>query len=760
MLSATLYSIGGADIAMAPDGSSVLLTTGVRVDTGLDEATARRRSAGAGGTVFSSEGLYTPTNTTGNVNSPRVEIDQQGTVLAAFIDSPTTTGADSFNRELRAAQATPDTPFEDADVIATRGTDVSIEMGDVAISNGHSIVGYERNIGAGRATLLTSYRAAGATDFATPQTLDGSPTDPAQAASGLDLAMFPDGEAMVGYNIEIANTRIARVAFRKKTGIQANQWSGYNRVDNFGPADTARVGVDDSGRGVIQWTEHRGANDNEVWAQSTNQSGTDGALNKLGEGDIPETQLSVSPSGQAVSVWTRTNTEASLVAQASFGAPPGAPPPPVDTTATADRRRSRRARSSWPAPSHSGKATVLTVSASSAATRIEWKVDGSPTVIAPGSLRSIRFRPDRSFSATARVIAPGGNRTTTRTFRGPAVPDDSDAKKVYRRVQESGAGVYAAGNASVLMGGTSYCGATWIYASRQTTSGCFRPVEALGDIPSAEQGVLARLAEAFALNAADTGLMRRAVELTEGYVGSGAAFLANAWPMYPNGSAKIVVYPQASTLLSSNAAIRVGGQSIKPAGGGFNLRLNPSQPRHPARERAAAARVLGGRRLPLHRRLQRQPSRGPRCQLQRVHEHPRPGADEHAAAFLHQPQRRAGHHPAGLPPHPVHAEHGRPLDQLGGDVPGHPPDQELQLHVQPGRGRVARPGRCLRVQHHLPGDGASGRRAHDQERQDRPCQDQPQLRLARPAAHPWIVPRERHARPGLRPHAPVRSTCA
>ena len=329
VLSATLYSIGGADIAMAPDGSSVLLTTGVRVDTGLDEATARRRSAGAGGTVFSSEGLYTPTNTTGNVNSPRVEIDQQGTVLAAFIDSPTTTGADSFNRELRAAQATPDTPFEDADVIATRGTDVSIEMGDVAISNGHSIVGYERNIGAGRATLLTSYRAAGATDFATPQTLDGSPTDPAQAASGLDLAMFPDGEAMVGYNIEIANTRIARVAFRKKTGIQANQWSGYNRVDNFGPADTARVGVDDSGRGVIQWTEHRGANDNEVWAQSTNQSGTDGALNKLGEGDIPETQLSVSPSGQAVSVWTRTNTEASLVAQASFGAPPGAPPPPA-----------------------------------------------------------------------------------------------------------------------------------------------------------------------------------------------------------------------------------------------------------------------------------------------------------------------------------------------------------------------------------------------------------------------------------------------
>ena len=102
-----------------------------------------------------------------------------------------------------------------------------------------------------------------------------------------------------------------------------------------------------------------------------------------------------------------------------------------------------------------------------------------------------------------------------------------------------------------------------------------RPVDALGDIPGAERGVLDPLARELDLDRTQAELMRRAVELTDGYVARARTEINDRWPVIPAGGADIVAFTQAQVLASSNAAIQVGGIRFGQGAGGFDLKIDP-----------------------------------------------------------------------------------------------------------------------------------------------------------------------------------------
>ena len=135
--------------------------------------------------------------------------------------------------------------------------------------------------------------------------------------------------------------------------------------------------------------------------------------------------------------------------------------------------------------------------------------------------------------------------------------------------------MFAVGDANVLTGRASSCGSVIVYARLHTLSGCFLPADVLGDIPASERA-LEPLADALRLDQSDAPLMRRAVQLTDGYVARGRVVINGVWTVEPSGSARVVSYPQAKALTSSNASIRVAGRPMGPAGPTFNLRLDPS----------------------------------------------------------------------------------------------------------------------------------------------------------------------------------------
>jgi hypothetical protein len=253
-------------------------------------------------------------------------------------------------------------------------------------------------------------------------------------------------------------------------------------------------------------------------------------------------------------------------------------------------------------PFADGKAVVLSALVNGAPanrvngvriSRLEWHFGTTTKTIVgrrsfTGALQtSIRIRPSVISSARVRVVAvlSGGSTATgqrsffTRSFLAKHTPKDSTSKRVARALSSTKANiVYAVGAANVLTGRSASCGRSTIYAGKMRLDGCFRPIEARSDIPAAEGGAVTAVAKALHLPRSNSKLMRTMVGLTDGYRGTGRVLIYNHWPVDPHGGARIISYPQAKALTSSNATFRLVRRDVYgPTGRHLNLKLDPTR---------------------------------------------------------------------------------------------------------------------------------------------------------------------------------------
>ncbi len=183
---------------------------------------------------------------------------------------------------------------------------------------------------------------------------------------------------------------------------------------------------------------------------------------------------------------------------------------------------------------------------------------------------------------------PGGTRTFTRTFAGlrphqaAGGPRARAAATISNRVASAiddarQPKVFAIGMPSVLAGKTSGCGPMTVLSGSERMVGCLNPVDSMPDIPARERGVIDTLGRELRLDPADSDLMNEAVKQADGYIGTGRTLLNGTWPVVPAGAAKIVNFPQAEALFSSNAGFLVAGVRMGAGGGAMNFKLDPSK---------------------------------------------------------------------------------------------------------------------------------------------------------------------------------------
>ncbi len=315
----------------------------------------------------------------------------------------------------------------------------------------------------------------------------------------------------------------------------------------------------------------------------------------------PGPTIAMNSDGEGVAAWSQGDGSGNLVVKVSLFIPrpdpgpgPGTgvpdipePPPPPARPKPAVPSLIELAR-----PLGRGQATVLTLKAgepgskstSDGADKLDWGfgTPNEPPVageVVGGQLeRSVRLRlPDRSFTATVQARTPEGLRTFTRTFTAPSPPDTGDAGKVLDGLKKVAAPpVFAVGATNTLTTVSKTCSQMKVWSGEQKTSGCFKPIENLVDVPSLERGALHEVAKELKLDETKKEVMQKATELTDGYVAEGRTLLNDEFPVIPSGAADVVSFPQAKTLVSAKATLPVGSASYDPKNG-FNLKVDPKK---------------------------------------------------------------------------------------------------------------------------------------------------------------------------------------
>jgi len=564
------------DVAMDSQGNATV--------TWIEGYDVKARVRTAGGSYEPTSTIYTQSQAQPDalLFDPLVAVDAAGNAVVSWSDSPTSTISDRFPREVRSAQRSAGGVWEPDKLLTTREAFENIVLpGDVAIHNGTAVVMVLRT----SPVAETYTRPAGQPGFTVNKFYE-------YGSYGTDaggLTFDANGNALAVFSKRTANSVLTVASAYRPAG---GAWGPL--VDIPGTSTRQRVSApaaDAAGNFTVLWSSGEPDGPQQLWA-ATRPPGADSAFDApqviseprpAGEpaGLIEYPDLAVSGQGQAVAVWSHTDGEA-LRVEAAFGnVPPPVPQPPVVVPPVPPPPPEPPAPSAitLARPFASGKASILTVSVGGDVTRLEWKVDDSPAVfgrVVNGSLqRSVRVRtPGGAFKVTVTASGPGGTKGFTRTFEGARRPTDAAAAQV--KIGSQAADVIAVGNADVLTGRTSGCGELTIYAKKQQYSGCFKPIEDLDDIPAAERGVLSPLARAVEVSPSDAVTVRRAVELTDGYVAGGSVLINGRWRVVPRGSARLVSYPQAKILSSSGAGLRIGGRLFTPPGSGFTLALDPA----------------------------------------------------------------------------------------------------------------------------------------------------------------------------------------
>lgn len=503
-----------------------------------------------------------------NVYTTDMAFDKAGNALFVWLDNPLFSNSDTQASEVRAIQRNADGTFETQQLVAQRGVGRSLSQPQVLAFNANrSVISYTRETsGVGDFVAEYAYREG----------LAGGIWILKTAQFGADTRWGPNAPDPTGAGI--ADVIHLDNSSGRDVYLPANavSFNGANPLPAGIPETPTEF--DDSGRGSLAFRK----NDRLYFAQrEPGPAPTYSAPLDLGIDDIGFEDLAVGPDGTAAVAYEVNDGENTRVTvrfgdlppppgtPAPPGPPPPPPPPPEPRVPSAIQVAGKIV---------SGKATVLTVSTSATANRVEWRIGKSTRALVVGVVngvlaRSVRLRLDGPTDVSAKVFGPGGSQTYTRALTGAKEPTDAYAREVLSGQPPNNDPVWATGTEDVLTGRSSGCGALTVYSGALTISGCMRPIEGLADIPAGERGVLDSLNIAYGLLTSNTSLLGRATELADGYVITGTAKLNDRWPVTPAGKASLVAYPQAGVLTSSNASVRVAGQPIRSYFSGFKLQL-------------------------------------------------------------------------------------------------------------------------------------------------------------------------------------------
>lgn len=498
-----------------------------------------------------------------NVFSTDIAFDKAGNALFVWLDNPAFSNSDPRPSEVRSIQRNANGTYLPHQLVVQRGVGRSVNQPQiVAFDADHTVISYTRE---------TSGPGDFVADYAYRKGLSGGAWTYGIAQFGADTQWGPAATDPTGAGIAniIYLGRSTDDVYLPPAAVSFNGASPLPAAIPWTPTE-----FDDSGRGSLVFRKA----DRLYFAQrEPGPAPTYSQPLDLGPNDVGFEELAVGPDGTAAVAYevndgenTRVTVRFGDLPSPASPPPPAPPPPPEPRVPSAIQVAGKIV---------SGEATVLTVSASATANRVEWRVGKNSRAlvgsVANGVLqRSLRLRLDGPTDITAKVIGPGGSQTYTRALTGAKEPDDAYAREVLSGRPPNNDPVFATGTESVLTGKASSCGAVNVYSGALTISGCMRPIDGLADIPTGERGVLDSLNIAYGLLTSNTGLLGRATELADGYSISGTAKLNDRWPVSPVGKAGLVVYPQAGVLTSSNAYVRVAGQQVRSIFSGFKLQLS------------------------------------------------------------------------------------------------------------------------------------------------------------------------------------------
>lgn len=560
-------------------GNAIVMITTDLGNGGVGKQRAELISRPAGGGFSAPSPVYTTVgdaalNQDGQLGLYDIAFDAAGNAVVGFAENSYAFNQDRDWSELRgfgrSAGGTIELPPKR---IGGRNTDRAVSGLHMGISGSRQVAVYTRQVGAGTSDLEYVTRAASGDEWSGYRVLAGDRSDPRLAPTSGGLTADAAGNALVAVNgAQVAPGPSVPREFFLPTG--ATLFSGAHPS----PAgiDGADAQLKDAGDGQRYWTTQVGAA-SHLWFASRGAGETPsfGAPRDIGSFNVGGPAVAVGPNGHTAVLWLVQQGLDTKV-QAIFGdeptpgveppPPAPAPPPPPPVTNAIDAV----------GKVESGRPVVLSVAVTGVVSSIEWRIGNSRPYYGDAVNRAIRLRVNGTQTVKATLIGPGGTKTVSRTITGPRAPTDADARRVASGEPSSASAVIATGRPGVLSGKDAGCAGTNLYAGGRTLVGCMRPIDELTDIPAGERGVLDPLASAYRLTRSDAPLMDRAVQLLDGYVTTGTLTLDGLWPVVPSGGARIVSFPQAEALTSSNAAFRLAGQALKPAGGGFNLRLTSS----------------------------------------------------------------------------------------------------------------------------------------------------------------------------------------
>ncbi len=366
---------------------------------------------------------------------------------------------------------------------------------------------------------------------------------------------------------------------------------------------------DDSAVAVYQ---DKDANDDEVVQAALRPKGgttnfdapvtlserTGGSLENDGSGGdfSPKTEtgpkVAANASGEAVAAWARfdganTAVQVSLLTPRNDPAiPPPPPPPPRPKPAVLSPIQLAR-------PIARDQATVLIAKVPDGVTELRWRFESKDEPPIEGKIEgghlqdTVRLRlPDSTFRANLHTEGSDGPHDYARTFASLSPSSSANTKEVLAGLKATGTPpVFAVGDQATLTSAASQahsraaggaCSPTTIWSGQQKMSGCFKPIEQLGDIPNPEKGALHEVADQLKLDETKKDLMNKATQLTDGYVAQGKALLNDEFPVTPSQAASIVSIPQAKSLISAKAQLPVGSATYDPKNG-FNLKVDPKK---------------------------------------------------------------------------------------------------------------------------------------------------------------------------------------
>lgn len=318
---------------------------------------------------------------------------------------------------------------------------------------------------------------------------------------------------------------------------------------------------------------------------------TAGAITEFAAGSTPGFTADRAPTGITTgpdgNVWFTESGDPGAIVRVSPGpgqpapTPTPGPAPPQVTALTAA------------APVVAGSPALLSAHVQGDAQHLDWDLngDGKIEVSCPGDQTTLGFRPSAA-AGVARAAAGLGGRVSvtavgaagagpalTQTFAvAPAAPvaGSKTLKNAVARVIAREPAVYSCGRGEDFAAAADQlshpantvarCLGWTIIAGTLHVTGCLLPVHQLADIPQAERGVVQGLVRAVGVRSTKPSTVlttaNRILGQFDGYVSTGSV-VVNGVELNPASKASIVVLSQVDQIVSSDAAVTVGGIALR-----------------------------------------------------------------------------------------------------------------------------------------------------------------------------------------------------